>query len=326
MPPSTVTRDQLSDLARPVVDLVERFGFKWTFDYEYPLPDLAHRVQIRSEKHYAPAKMVSQIRAALARGDKFAPVIVTEDGHLVDGNTRVTAAMANKFPTVPAVILDVTFDGAKDSELRRLYTLGAGCNARHGQGIDREEIRRAVDHLSSDPNYSATRIAALIGVTDRMVQALMAEKKARSRAEALGVHTNGSVNAAKLRTLGRASEYIKDQPFKQLFTLVEDSGLSAKEIGDVVGKMREAKSDAGASAVVASELEARKDQIAEYKASGKSVPPAAAKLRQRLGFILGYKANPRDLVEHNRTLATDHKATIEDAIAVPSEVVKAQGA
>ena len=326
MPPSTVTREQLSDLARPVVDLVERFGFKWMFDFEYPLPDLAHRVQIRSEKHYAPAKMVSQIRAALTRGDKFAPIIVTRDGHLVDGNTRVTAAMANKFPTFPAVILDVTFDGAKDSELRRLHTLGAGCNARHGQGIDREEIRQAVDHLSSDPAYTATRIAALIGVTERMVQALMAEKKARARAEALGIHTNGSVNASKLRTLGRASEYINDQPFKELFTLVEDSGLSATEISSVVAKMREAKSDEGASAVVTSEMQARRDQIAEYKASGKSVPPPAAKLRQRLGFILGYKANPKELVEHNQTLAPDHIAAIQQTIAVLSEVVKAQGA
>ena len=270
--------------------------------------------------------MVSPIRAALTRGEKFAPVIVTADGHLVDGNTRVTAAMANKFPTFPAVILDVQFDDAKEPELRRLHTLGAGCNARHGLGIDREEIRRAVDHLSNDPNYTATRIAALIGVTDRMVQTLLAEKKARARAESLGLHVNGSVNASKLRTLGRASEYINDQPFKELFGLVEDSGMSVKEINDLISKMRKAKSDEGASAIVGGEMEARKDQIAEYKASGKSVPPPAAKLRQRLGFILGYKASPKELVEHNRKLTDDHLEAIRETIAVLGEVIKAQGA
>lgn len=328
MPASAVPREQLSDLARPVVDLVERFGFKWTFDHEYPLPNRDVRVQVRDVAHLAPTGRVSQMRAALTRGDKFAPIIVTSDDRLVDGNTRVAAATANKFPTFPAgaVILDVKAEGATEAEARRLHSLGAACNTRHGQGIDRKEIQDAVDHLSGDGNYTATRIAALIGVTDRVVLGILAEKKARARAEALGFHTNGSVNASKLKALGRASDSINDEPFKQLFALVADSGMGTKEISEIVGKVKEAKSDDKALEVLSSEQAARAAQIAEYKASGKSVPPPAAKLRQRLGFIQGYKMNPRDLIEHNQTLAKNHVQAIDEAIGVLQAIKKAQGA
>lgn len=322
--PAITEREQLSDLARPVADLIERFGFKWEFEFDHPVPNLEHRLQIRSEKHVAPRAMVAKVRAAMSRGDRLAPVILTADDYIVDGNTRVTAALANKFPTIPALILDVKYEGARESELRRLFSVGAASNARHGQGIDREEIRRAVEQLGSDPNYTATRIAALIGVTDRVVQDMMAEKKARNRAEELGVKVNGSINATRLRALGRAAD-LNDEPFRQLFTLAEDSGVSATEINGIAKQIREAKSDQAALGVLAQEVAARKEQIAEYKASGKSVPPASAKLRQRLGFVLGYKASPRELIEHNRTLAQDHLNAIEETITILQAVVAAQG-
>ena len=99
--------------------------------------------------------------------------------------------------------------------------------------------------------------------------------------------------------------------------------MSDKEIRDVVKRAREAKSDTGALEVFTKEREARKTQIAEYKASGKSVPPNAAKLRQRLGFILGFEANPRDLVEHNPALVKEYVDTIERSIVVLKALAEA---
>ena len=183
---ASISRDQLADLAKPVVDLVERFGFHWEFDYERPMPNLGRRIQIRNEKHYAPPAMVTSIRDAMKRGEKLPPVVVTQDDYLLDGSTRVTAAQRIGFPHIQAVILDVTYESAKESEKRRLAALGAAFNARYGKGIDREELRGAVEQIGSDPTYTATRIAALIGVTDTVVQSLLAEKKARARAEKLG--------------------------------------------------------------------------------------------------------------------------------------------
>ena len=252
----------------------------------------------------------------MERGERLPAIVVTDDGHLVDGNTRVTAARRNKSPYIHAVVIDVNFEEATEDERHRLWTLGAAFNARHGNGINREELRRAVAQIGSDPTYTATRIAALIGVTDRVVLGLLAEKKARDRAEVLGLHPNGSINAARLGVMGRQSEYLNDEPFTALFSLIEDTGMSVSEIKDVAQRVRDAKSDQGALEVLNLEKEARKDQIAIYKASGKSVPPTAAKLRQRLGFILGYEDNPKDLLEHNPGLAEEHVAYIDRSIAV----------
>jgi ParB-like chromosome segregation protein Spo0J len=265
------------------------------------------------------------MRAAMKRGEKLPPIVVTQDGYIVDGNTRVTAASRNQYPTIQAVILDVKYEGCTQSESRRLWSLGAAFNARHGKGIDREELRRAVEQIGADPSYTATRIAALIGVTDS-VQGMLAEKRAHARAEALGLSPNGSVSASRLKALGRQSEHLNDEPFKELFTLVQDTGMGDGEIRDVVKRARETKSDSGALGVFATERQARRDQISEYKASGKAVPPNAAKLRQRLGFILGYEANPRELLEHNPALVKDYIDVLERSIIVLQKVVEAQEA
>jgi hypothetical protein len=321
---SLTDRQQIPDLGRPVVDLVERFGFQWEFDYEYPLPETGHRLQIRKDEHVAPGSMVSLIRAAMRRGDSFPPIVVTQDGYIVDGNTRVTAAGRNSFPKIQAIILDVEYEKATESENRRLWSLGAAFNARHGKGIDREELRNAVWQIGADPSYTATRIASLIGVTESTVQSLLAEKKARDRADNLGLHLNGSVASSKLRTLGRQSEYLNDEPFRELITLVQDSGMSEPEIRTIVQKAKDTKSDEGALGVIAHEKQARREQIAEYKASGKSVPPAAAKLRQRLGFILAYSGNAKDLVERNPGLAKEHIDMMERSIVVLQGAIAAQ--
>jgi len=138
---TNTTREQI---ARPVLDIVERFGFKWEVEDEYPLPDLAQRIQIRQEGNYAPNAKVMEIRSAMERGERLPPIVVTQDGHLVDGNTRVTAARRAKMPFIHAVVIDVDFEGSTEEETRRLWTLGAAFNARHGKGINREELRRAV--------------------------------------------------------------------------------------------------------------------------------------------------------------------------------------
>ena len=64
--------------------------------------------------------------------------------------------------------------------------------------------------------------------------------------------------------------------------------------------------------------------IAEYRASGKSVPPAAAKLRQRLGFVLSYHEAPRDLIEHNPELVKEYIDQIERSITTLQQVLTLQ--
>jgi hypothetical protein len=87
--------------------------------------------------------------------------------------------------------------------------------------------------------------------------------------------------------------------------------------------MHDAGSDEAAVHVVDEHRRARREQIAEYRASGKSKPPPAAKLRQRLGFILDFEAKPGELVERNPEINGRHRAEIERAIATLQAVLAA---
>jgi hypothetical protein len=320
---SIKARQQLPDLAKPTADLVERLGFQWELDFEYSTPDPAKRVQIREEKHYIPREMVMRIAAAMSRGEKFPPIVVTRDGYLVDGNTRTAAARHNKMPYMQALVLTDAYEGCTEKVARRLRLLGAAFNARNGKGIDREEIRRAVEVIGQDPTYDGTRIAALIGVTDSTVKSMLAEMKARERADTVGVHLNGSVAATPLRVLGQASEKLNDAPFRAVASLAQDTGMSPRELREVIRQMHQARSDEGAIAVVEEQRTARREQIAEYRASGKSKPPAAAKLRQRLGYILEFESRPGDLTELNPEIVPKHRQAIRRSISILQAVLDA---
>ena len=320
---SIKTRQQLPDTAKQAADLIETLGFQWELDFEYPTPDPARRVQIREEVHYTPRAMVMQIAAAQARGDKLPPVVVTKDGYLIDGNTRTAAARHNKYPALQALVLGDTYEGCTEKVERRLQLLGAAFNARHGKGIDRQEIRRAVEKIGADTSYDGTRIAALIGVTDATVKGLLAEMRARKRADEAGLHLNGSVGATVLQKLGQASEKLNDEPFLQVTKLAQDTGMTKGELSTVIKEMHDSGSDDGALRVVDEHRRARREQIAEYRASGKSKPPPAAKLRQRLGFILDFEAKPAELVERNPEVGGRHRVEIERAISVLQAVLAA---
>src|SRR6185312_8470394 len=91
--PAIKDKNSLPDYAKPVADKIEKLGFKWEFDYEFPVPDpdKTQRVQIRDVAHIAKQADVNIYAAALKRGDKFPPGVVTKDGRFVDFNTRAKA-------------------------------------------------------------------------------------------------------------------------------------------------------------------------------------------------------------------------------------------
>lgn len=316
MAPPVKDRQQLPDIAKPTADLIERLGFKWELDYEYQLPELGQRIQIRDTKHYAPAAQVSNYAAAMRRGDKFPPIVVTKDGHLLDGNTRVTAATKNKRPDLPAFVLNVDYESATGSARNRLHLLGAGFNARNGKGIDRVEIANVVRAVVGAGDYDATRVAALLGVTDSTIQGIFAEQKARERAAKLGIELNGSVPASQVKTLGQRSPKLNDQPFAAITRLTLDAGLAQDELRELCNRVQAAGSDEEKLALVAEEQQAREEQIAEYKATGKKKPPVSGELRRKLGYIFAFESDPQSLVERNKDVADKHLEQLAKAIKI----------
>lgn len=328
MSPVLRKRSELPPSATFTVDLVENLGFPWAFDYDYPTPpNTERRVQIRDDAHYAPKDQVIRYAASMKRGEKFAPIVVTKDGFLVDGNTRVEASIRNSFPTLHAIVIDENWDGASEGVKSRLHVLGAAFNVRNGKGIDRREIAAAVRALAADDSYDSARIATLLGVTDRMAQDIIAEKRARDRAEREGVDLNGSIPTTQLRQMGKSSSKLNRAPFMELLRLVQDAGLSTGDLSDLIGRVHGAQqsgSDDDALRLIEAERAARREQIQEFRARGKAKPAQATMLRQRLGFLLGFEEAPSKLVEHSPSLAGKHMQMIDLSIRLLQRVRTAQ--
>jgi hypothetical protein len=317
-------RQDMPDNAKFAYDLCEKFGFKVQFDFEYPVPPPEKRVQIRAEAHVAPREEVKKYATAMKRGDKFPPLVVSKDGCIVDGNTRDAAAHANNVPYLQALILDEHYEGGSAKAKQRMHALGAAFNVRNGKGIDKAEIRGAIEHIGMDPLYDATRIAALIGVSEGLVRAVLSEKKARQRAQQVNIELNNSLTSSQLRRIGQTATTMNDGPFTALLELTQDASLKPTEISALVKQAKASKSDQAAMDLITHERETRRDQIATYKASGKSRTSAAVQLRQKLGYIIGYKDKPFDLAEHNPSSAQLHLHKLEQAIDILNEVVTKQ--
>lgn len=310
--------EDLPDEARTTATLIKKLGFDWELDLRYPTPDFERRVQIRDEVHYAPSAEVTKYASAYLRNEAMPPIVMTKDGFLLDGNTRVGALHRAKLPTVSAFIVDEDYEGANAATVRRFTALGAAFNTRNGRGIDRKEIARAILAVGAGGDYTAERIAALLGLSSGLVNGVLAEQRARERADRLGVHVNGSVPVSMLRRLGQAP--LNDEPFRRMLKLTQDAGLSASELGELVRQVKAAGSDAAALELIDAQRAERREQIAEFAASGKSRPPGPAQLRQHLGFILKYAGDPDKLVDRNPTTVAEHATLLDQAIELLTKV------
>jgi hypothetical protein len=325
--PAIKDKNSLPDYAKPVADKIERLGFKWEFDYEFPVPDpdKTQRVQIRNEDHIAKPADVNVYAAAMKRGDKFPPGVVTKDGRFVDFNTRAKAAHKLGWPHFPAFVINVDYGAATDSERERVQLLGASFNTTHGKRLDRNELAMNIYHVANSPDWTAERVAALLGISQSTVNAIFAQARAERRAQTLGVAFNGSVTASSRALLGQRSDKLTDPPFKAIAKLAQDAGLTHGELRDLCNRVQEAQgSDAEKVAVVEAERDARSAQIAHHVATGKKKPPLSTELRKRLTFTLGYEGKEHDLVDFNPETASEYMRQLERGIAVLRAVADAQ--
>jgi hypothetical protein len=325
--PAIKDKNSLPDYAKPVADKIEKLGFKWEFDYEFPVPDpdKTQRVQIRNEDHIAKPADVNVYAAAMKRGDKFPPGVVTKDGRFVDFNTRAKAAHKLGWPHFPAFVINVNYGAATESERERVQLLGASFNTTHGKRLDRNELAMNIRFVANNPDWTAERVAALLGISQATVNALFAQARAEQRAKRLGVTLNGSVTASNKAILGQRSEKLTDAPFKAIAMLAQDAGLTHGELRDLCNRVQVVEgSEAERVAVVEKERGARAAQIAHHVSTGKKKPPLSTELRKRLTFTLGYEGKEDELVDFNPETASEYMRQLERGIAVLRAVADAQ--
>lgn len=320
-------KSDLPDYAKSTADRIEALGFKWEFDYKYPIqaPDTVQRVQIRDTAHEAPAAEVTRYAAAMKRGDQFPPGVVTRDGRYVDFNSRAKAAYKLGWPDFPAFILNVRFDGASDSERERLYLLGAAFNTTAGKRLDRKEVADIIRKVAGNPDWTVPQVAKLLGLTEGTVKSVFAQFRAEERAERLGVHFNGSITESNKAMLGQRSEKLTDRPFVEIAKLTHEAGLTSEELRDLCNRVQdEAGSEAAKVAIIQAERAAREAQIAHFKATAKKRPPESVNLRKRLGWITGFNAKVADLLDYNPATAAEYLKQVEEASALLQQLAEQQ--
>lgn len=322
---STITdKKNLPDNAQPIAQQIEDLGFKWAFNYQYPLPhpDKVQRLQIRAIP--APGPEVTKYAAAMKRGDVFPPGVVTRDGRFVDFNTRAKAAWKTGRRDYPVFILNVSYDDASDIERERLLLLGAAFNTHGPKPLTRSELADLVGQIK-DQDWTAERVAALLGVTTSRVSAVFAQRKAERRAERLGVPFNGSVTASNRSLLGQRAEKMNDQPFAAITRLSQDAGLTGEELRDLCNRVQAVSgSDDERMAVIEAERKARQAQIDHYRATARRKPPLSSEMLKRTRWIEGFAETVTDLVDYNPTTGSEYLTSVERAAQVLAAVAQAQ--
>lgn len=308
MATATTNLDRVPPEARPVVAQAEHYGFTWKFIVNAVLPNLGKRIQIRGIGQPAPPREVQKIYHALLAGDAVPPLLTTRDGYLVDGNTRVGAAIKAGYATFDQVRLEVDYDGASPTMVRRLKILAGGVNNSHGLRMSTRDNEALILLGSQGEEYSAETLAAALHLSPNTVRNVMAARRARERAARLGVTLGERVTPSHLRVLGNVGRY-SDKEYVEMASLVDDAGLTVAEFRELAKKIERVDNPDEKLAVIQAERESREDQI---KGITRRLA-GAAKLRRPLGVIIPVAENPGAYVEWNPKLRERHLHELETA-------------
>jgi ParB-like chromosome segregation protein Spo0J len=306
---------------------IERLGFRWTEVAQYDLSRLSpdRRVQVRELGHYAPKDAVERYAVQMAHSE-FPPVIVTADGWIVDGNTRIGAAQVRGNKFFPAYVLDVEYAGQRTTTKQKneLHALAATLNAQNGTPLTHKEIREVAARFI-DLGWKAEQIARAIGVKPAGVTQVKKEITAAAKLKRVGMSDNGALKGASLRALGSKDVLaLNDVPFRSLASLAADAGLNASEITSAAKATRETGSDAEQVAVLEQLRTEMGDRIRAKELTGSGKPPVSRRLRQYLGFVRKFTGREQELIETDPKVSDTHVAALEESVAVLTAVLAMQ--
>ncbi len=311
---------------------IERLGFTCTEDPQFDLTRLGadpkaraqRRVQVRERGHYAPKESVERYAIQMAHS-KFPPIVVTADDHIVDGNTRIEAALSRDNKFFPAIVLGVSYSDGSEQQRSELLILAATLNSLNGVPLTAKEARVAVESFLAR-GIRAEQIARALGVKPSTVSQVRREIDAVAKLKRVGVNPNGSYNRTALRALGHKDALaLNDIPFKTLATLAHDADLKMTEIISAAKDVREAGSDTGQVERLETKRIEMGDRIRERELTGSATPPAPARLRQVLGNVVKFAGREQELIETDPKVHDAHVAALSQAVAVLNKVLEAQG-
>ena len=307
---------------------IEDLGIAYTEVAQYDLEtlDKSRRIQVRefgTAPGFAPKAEAARYAVQMAHS-VFPPIIVTNDGWIVDGNTRVEGRHIRKEKFHPAIVLDVSFEKGAVEDQDRLYALATTLNMQNGRSLSTKEQRAAIVTLIN-LGWNNAQIEKRTGIKGIEVNKVRRIMQARERLTAAGITSNGNFSMASLAALGEEKTLLlNDEPYKALAALAIDAGFTAKEVKDLAKESLALGSDTDKLARIGEVRGEYKEQIEAVKFDQSPKPPVARQLRQHLGFVVKYEDNPAALVERNGEFAESHVEYLTKAISVLNRVLAAQ--
>lgn len=306
---------------------IERLALPYKMDAQYPVSNLTEdrRIQVRELNHVAPRDNVEQYAAQMEAGVAFPSVVVTRDGFIVDGNTRIAARIKRKDPFTPALVIDIDFATAPEAKKSTVLALAYTLNSQGGQRMTSKEIRNAASVLVG-LGWKSEQIARAVGLKTSSVTGVKQEVEAKARLEKVGLDAD-EIKGASLRALGSSAALaLNDLPYKELAELACDAGFNSKEVTTAAKDAKATGSDEGGLDYIRGLRVENNDRIAEKRLTGRGKPPVSRQLRQHLGFITKFAGREQELIETDPSVAAQHIETLNAALMVLTEVAKLQAA
>jgi hypothetical protein len=306
-----------------IIRQVKLMGFTGSYVTDGPLPAADRtRLQVRSFKNDAPRNMVSKYRENMIRGDIFPPILVTRDGIVIDGSTRVAAARPAGRKTISQIRLDVDYEGAGEDTRERLRKLGAGMNEMNGKSMAKGDIEELIA-MNTDPGEDPKAVAAKIHYPLATVRRVFKIQEGRRWLTRLGVEDpDGRLSAEHMKLFAGWDEKMTDVILAHVANLARDAKLTSVQTAELGQKVIGLGSEVAKLNFLDSERVSADDRIRGVTTK----PDPAAQLRQALGGVRRFADSIGIAVEHKTDpeLRLRHVQELKEAQLVIEQVLKEQ--
>ena len=314
MPP---TRDGVKHdpITNVIASILDEFNVEYSEDPQHPIADL-RQSQVRDEKNVAAKDTVSTIVSKIATGMPIPAIVVTSDGRIIDGNGRVHGAKKAKHGTLYAFVTNKTEEQLGDTLLE---ILGSRLND-HGKRRAKHEIDKTIRKLLAD-DATTERVMEHVSVEAGRVRNMRAQMTGEERVEAAGLARNG-FSIAHLKAFGRVE--LMNEPLNGVIQLVHDTGMSSKETGELMKRLRAKGSEAEQMQMLNQERNDLRERIDEHKRTGNGKPPAARRAKQSLSGFMSIAEAPEQIVERNPDRMESQLKTLRSAQLLLNQIIELQ--
>lgn len=287
--------------------------------YDLTTLDLENKAtQVRDIKNRAPKDHARRYAEQMAHVP-FPPIVVTEDGYLLDGHTRIAACALRKQSIFPAVILNINYEQAGVTERARLNALTATLNAANGNPLAQTEARRSVrDFLTF--GFKTEKIAQHLGVSSSVVSSVRRQVIGEEKLVKADIPLDAFNDTQKVAFGHGDVLALNDEPFRRLAKLSRAAGLKPGEITALAKQIKDAGSDGAALEVLDRALNDNGSRIEMVKLTGNGKPSPVIEFRKYLGGIHKFEGKESSLLEIDPAQVEDYRAVLAKAMAVIARV------